>query len=154
MFREMHKKEREINYNEAIQILKNGEYGILSTVSQEGYPYGVPVNFVLIDNSIFFHCATEGHKLENILNDNRVSFCVVGGTCVMPDRFSTKYESVIVFGKAKEVFDDEKNTALIEIIKKYSSDYIEEGKEYIKKASAKTKVIKINIEKISGKASR
>ncbi|MBP2032010.1 nitroimidazol reductase NimA-like FMN-containing flavoprotein (pyridoxamine 5'-phosphate oxidase superfamily) [Clostridium algifaecis] len=51
-----------------------------------------------------------------------------------------------------EVFDDEKNTVLLEILNKYSTDYIEKGKEYIKNASKATKVIKINIEHISGKA--
>jgi uncharacterized protein len=35
-------------------------------------------------------------------------FCVVGRTQILPDEFSTKYESVIVFGRAIEVSDDEK----------------------------------------------
>ncbi|ABR50369.1 pyridoxamine 5'-phosphate oxidase-related, FMN-binding [Alkaliphilus metalliredigens QYMF] len=154
MFRELRRKDREIKNNEVIQIIENSDYGILSTVSQNEYPYGVPVSFVFINNSIYFHCATEGHKLDNILNNNKVSFCVVGETCILPDKFSTKYESVILLGIANEVFDDEKNTALLEILKKYSPDYIEKGKEYIKNASKATKVIKISIEHISGKVRR
>ncbi|MDF2506093.1 MAG: pyridoxamine 5-phosphate oxidase-related, FMN-binding [Clostridium sp.] len=55
---------------------------------------------------------------------------------------------------ANEIFDDEKNTILLEILNKYSPDYIEKGKEYIKNASKSTKVIKISIEHISGKARR
>ena len=154
MFREIRRKDREIESNEVIQILENSDYGVLSTVSLNGYPYGVPVSFVFINNSIYFHCATEGHKLDNIVNNSKVSFCVVGQTCILPDEFSTTYESVIVFGIANEVLDDEKHTALLEIIKKYSPDYIEKGKEYIKNASKATKVIKISIEHISGKARR
>ncbi|ABR48427.1 pyridoxamine 5'-phosphate oxidase-related, FMN-binding [Alkaliphilus metalliredigens QYMF] len=84
MFRELRRKDREIKNNEVIQIIENSDYGILSTVSQNGYPYGVPVSFVFINNSIYFHCATEGHKLDNILNNNKVSFCVVGETCILP----------------------------------------------------------------------
>ncbi|MEQ8197892.1 MAG: pyridoxamine 5'-phosphate oxidase family protein, partial [Clostridiaceae bacterium] len=91
---------------------------------------------------------------DNILINNKVSFCVVGRTCNMPDKFSTKYESVIVFGRAAEVFDDEKNTALLELLNKYSPEYIEKGKEYIKNAGNLTKVIKISIEHMSGKARR
>lgn len=154
MFREIRRKDREIENNEIIQILENSDYGVLSTVSLNGYPYGVPLSFVFINNSIYFHCATEGHKLDNIVNNSKASFCVVGQTCILPDEFSTTYESVIVFGIANEVLEDEKHTALLEIIKKYSPDYIEKGKEYIKNASKATKVIKISIEHISGKARR
>lgn len=152
MFREMRRKDREIKNDEVIEILKNNDYGILSTISQNGYPYGLPISYVYINDSIYFHCAVEGHKLDNIKNNDKVSFCVVGKTCVLPDKFSTKYESVIIFGMAVEVFDDEKNIALLEILNKYSPDYIEKGKEYIANAGVKTKVIKINIEHISGKA--
>jgi nitroimidazol reductase NimA-like FMN-containing flavoprotein (pyridoxamine 5'-phosphate oxidase superfamily) len=154
MFREMRRKDREIKDNEVIDLLVNSDYGILSTVSQNGYPYGVPVSFVFANNSIYFHCATEGHKLDNLLNNNQVSFCIVGQTCVLPDKFSTKYESVILFGIANEVFEDEKNIALLEILKKYSPDYLEKGKEYIKNKNEALKVIKISIEHCTGKARR
>lgn len=154
MFREFRRKDRKLTDIEVIEILKNCEYGVLSTVSEDGYAYGVPVNYVYMNDSIYFHCATEGHKLDNIKKDNRVSFCVVGQTFLLPEKFSTKYESVIFFGKATEVFDDEKCTALLELVNKYSPDYVEKGKEYIKNASPKTKVIKISAEHMSGKARR
>ncbi|MDU1411886.1 MAG: pyridoxamine 5'-phosphate oxidase family protein [Clostridium sp.] len=154
MFREMRRKDRALIDDKIIEILKNNTYGILSTVSENGYPYGVPINYIYINNSIYFHCAIEGHKLVNIKNNDKVSFCVVGKTQTLPDKFSTKYESVIVFGRAIKASDEEKNTALLEILNKYSSDYIEKGKEYIKRASNVTNVIKINIEHISGKSNR
>lgn len=152
MFREMRRKDRELENDEIIEILKNNSYGVLSTISQNGYPYAVPVSYVYLNNSIYFHSALEGHKLDNILTNNKVSFCVVGGTCIIPEKFSTKYESVIVFGTAAEVFEDEKNAALLEIINKYSPAYINEGKKYIKISGNATKVIKISIEHFSGKA--
>ncbi len=108
MFREMRRKDRELGYEEIINILMNNMYGVLSTVSQEGYPYGVPVSYVYNQEEIYFHCAGEGHKFDNISADRKVSFCVVGQTCVLPDKFSTNYESVIAFGEAREVFDEEK----------------------------------------------
>ena len=63
-----------------------------------------------------------------------------------------KYESVIVFERAVEVYGDEKNMALLEILNKYSPDYIEQGQECIQKSNEDTKVIRINVEHISGKA--
>lgn len=154
MFREMRRKEREMKNDEAVEILKNNTYGVLSTVSENGYPYGVPISYTFFNNSIYFHCAVTGHKLDNISNNDRVSFCVVGHTEILPEEFSTKYESVIVFGRAVEVSEDEKDRALLEIVNKYSADYIEQGKEYIQKGGKATKVIKISIEHISGKARR
>lgn len=150
----MRKKEREIKIDETNEILINNSYGVLSTICENGYPYGVPISYVYINDSVYFHCATEGQKLDNIDNNNKVSFCIVGETCVLPDKFSTKYESVIIFGKANEVFDDEKNTVLLEILNKYSPEYIEKGRVYIEKASERTKVYKINIDNITGKARR
>lgn len=154
MFKEMRRKDREIEQNEIIKILKRCDYGILSTIGENGYPYGVPISYVYLNNAIYFHCAVEGQKLDNIKNNDKVSFCVVGETCVLPEQFSTKYESVIIFGKADEVNDNEKNIALLEIINKYSKEHLEKGKQYIKNADAKVKVLKINIEHITGKARR
>lgn len=154
MFREMRRKDREIGCDECIEILKNNAYGILSTAGSDGQPYGVPLSYVYKDGAIYFHGAVEGHKLDNILANSKVSFCVVGQTCVLPDKFSTNYESVIVFGDAQEVADEEKTSALLEIIFKYSPDFIEKGKIYINHAASKTRVFKISIGHITGKAKR
>lgn len=154
MFREMRRKDRKLEDNDVVGILKNNNYGVLSTVSEDGYPYGVPISYTYINNSIYFHGSNKGHKFDNISNNDKVSFCVVGQTQILPDEFSTKYESVIISGRAIEVFDDEKNMALLETLNKYSPDYIEQGKEYINKASKATRVVKIYIEHISGKAKR
>ncbi len=72
----------------------------------------------------------------------------------LPDKFSTNYKSVIVFGKAEGVFDHEKNVAMLEMLEKYSKEYMEKVREYLKNANSKMRVIKINIEHISGKARR
>lgn len=154
MFRELRRSDREITEVEALEILKKCEYGILSTTSEEGYAYGVPLSYAYMNGDIYFHCATEGYKLDNIRNNDKVSFTVVGQTELLPGKFSTNYESVIVFGRASEVNDEEKEDALLELIYKYSKDFVEEGKEYIKRASSKTRVIKVNVEHISGKGRR
>lgn len=154
MFKEMRRKDRNLETIEVAEILKKCNYGVLSTVGENGYAYGVPISYVYINGSIYVHSALEGNKLDNIKFNNNVSFCIIGDTMLLPDKFGTKYESVIAFGKAVEVSDTEKNEALLAFLDKYSSQYIEKGKEYIKNASEKTKVIKISIEHITGKARR
>ena len=154
MFREMRRKDRKIETSEATAILKKCNYGVLSTGGVNGYAYGVPLSFVYIHDCIYFHCAPEGEKLDNIKSNPNVSFCVVGDTLSLPEKFSTNYESVVIFGKAVEVHDGEKNEALLAFIDKYSSQHMEKGTEYIGNAGNKAKVVKICIENLTGKARR
>ncbi len=152
MQRPIRRADRAITLEQAIEILHKGEYGILSTISEDGQPYGVPVSYSYVDNALYFHSAMEGHKLENLAADNRVSFCVVGKTEVLPDQFATRYESVIAFGKAIELDGNEKLRGLTELIKKYSPDYLEEGQLYIEATSERTRVYQIVIESLTGKS--
>ena len=148
------RKDREITTREAIEILDSAEYGVLSTVGKEGQPYGVPLNYVYRNSSIYFHCALIGQKLDNIADNPRVSFCVVGKTKVLPDQFATEYESAVAFGLASEVHGNERHNALGWLLEKYCPDFIEEGKQYIELKDKATKVIKIEISHVSGKARR
>lgn len=152
--RTMRRKDRLISEDEALSIMEKGEYGILSTVSSENEPYGVPLNYCLIGGTIYFHCAPEGQKIDNIKNNPMVSFCVVGRTQIQPDTFTTRFESAIVQGTAEEVFDEEKQMALEGFIEKYSRAFLAEGKKYSNRMHAETKVIKIVPVSVSGKANR
>ena len=75
----MPKPNRLTSREDALNILEQGSYGILSTVSIDGQPYGVPVNYVYLkeENCIFFHCAMIGKKIDNMTANNKVSFTVV-----------------------------------------------------------------------------
>ncbi len=152
--KELRRKDRAIKEEEAIAILNKAEYGVLSTVAENGEPYGVPLNFCSINHCIYFHCAVEGQKLDNIKQNRSVSFCAVGNTEVLPDKFGTKYESVIVSGEAEEVFDMNKQLALEGILHKYSPEFIDKGIKYIEDLKEKTRVFKITINKLTGKARR
>jgi hypothetical protein len=152
MTKTMRRADRAIPDSEAKEILQAGEYGVLSTVSVDGQPYGVPVSYSYAGDVIYFHCAPEGHKLENLSGNSRVSFCVVGKTQVLPDKFATNYESVIVFGKAFEVTDDEKHTGLVELLKKYSPGFMEKSLRYIEGDSGQARVYRIVIESMTGKS--
>lgn len=150
--RQLRRKDRALTEDEALAILDKAEYGVLSTVSEGGKPYGVPLHFCVINGRIYFHCATEGHKIDNIERNRHVSFCVVGNVKVLPDKFTTNYESAIVFGDIEEVFDREKDLALQALVEKYSPDFVDEGARYIKKFKTQTRVFKITPSGLSGKA--
>jgi nitroimidazol reductase NimA-like FMN-containing flavoprotein (pyridoxamine 5'-phosphate oxidase superfamily) len=149
--RAMRRKDKEIGTDEAINLLTKCEYGVLSTVGNDGQPYGVPLNYTYKDNCIYFHCALKGHKIDNIDDNPKVSFCTVGNTEVLPSEFSTNYVSAVAFGVASEVQGTERYDALVLLLEKFSPGFIEEGKKYIEKLDKVTKVIKIQIQHISGK---
>lgn len=150
--RKMRRSDRQMTNEEAVNLLKSGEYGILSTIDDEKQPYGTPLSYVYINDKIYFHCAMEGQKLDNIIDNHKVCFTVVGRTHILPEKFSTEYESVMVFGNAKLVGDeDEKILALRELINKYSAGFVEEGSEYIERAKNNTLVVRIDIRNLTGK---
>jgi uncharacterized protein len=152
--REMRRKERAITAEESIAILNKEEYGILSTVTNSGKPYGIPVNYCVIDRCVYFHFAVDGQKTDNIETSKSVSFCVVGNTKVLPDKFGTKYESVVAAGEIEEVFDTEKQIGLEGLVQKYSPDFTNEGNKYIDDFRDKTRVFKIPIDTLTGKAEK
>jgi nitroimidazol reductase NimA-like FMN-containing flavoprotein (pyridoxamine 5'-phosphate oxidase superfamily) len=153
VFRKIKLKERAISDDKALEILINGSYGVLSTIGEDGYPYGVPVNHVYFENGIYFHCALEGHKLENIQFTEKVSFCVVSRSDILAVKFDTDYESVIAFGKASEVTEHAgKEAVLLALVNKYSGEHLATGKNYIKKFWDEARIFKIEIEHLSGKA--
>lgn len=151
MFRKMRKRHMALSKEESMKILEEGEYGIVSTISEDGYPYGFPMSHIVLDGSIYFHCGMVGHKLDNIMNNDKVSFTLVGQTKLLPEKLDTNYESVVVFGRARKVEGEEKLVALREICKKYAEDFMEEGEASIEDEEHITNVIKVSIKHITGK---
>lgn len=157
MFREVRRQNRVLDNEERIQeLLQTAEYGFLSLgTGENGYAYGIPLSYAYDaeSNSLYFHCAPEGQKLDMLAQNNRVSFCVVGVTKPIADRFTTYYESVLVYGIAHyELTDDEKRKALRLLVKKYSAGFEEIGEKYMDKSWARTSAFRIQIEHLTAKA--
>ena len=154
-FREIRRQDRLLKPELIEEVLKTGEYGILSVgLNENGYPYGVPLNFVYSENRkcLYFHGAKEGEKLDILDINQKASFCIVRNTKVLPDQFVTSYESVILFGTINSDIDDsEKLLVLNMVLDKYSPDYKELGEEHIKMLFSKVKVLKFEIKHKAGK---
>ena len=154
MHKEMRRAEKALSNEEMLEIMNSSLYGVLSTVDKDGIPYGVPLSFVYDDNHIYFHCATVGQKLDNISDNNNVSFCVVTDVETIPEQFNTKYKSVIAFGKVFEVLADQKEDIFKKLIYKYSKDFMVPGMEYIKKSGGSARIYQIEIDHITAKGKK
>lgn len=145
MFREVRRKNRELPHEYIDMILHKGEYGVLGTQCEDGFPYVTPMSYVYLHDKIYFHCAKEGLKTDNINHNDKVSFTVVTDVEALPEKFSTRYQSVVLFGKAKSIEGKEKDDVLFEIIRKYAHAFPEEGKAYIEKLKDHTVIMGIDI---------
>jgi nitroimidazol reductase NimA-like FMN-containing flavoprotein (pyridoxamine 5'-phosphate oxidase superfamily) len=110
MFRKMRRFKQELNETECKKILKNEVRGVLSVIGDDGYPYGLPIDYWYdeIENRIYFHGAKEGHKLDAIKKCNKVSFCTYDKGYRKDGEWPLYINSVIVFGKISIVNDNEK----------------------------------------------
>lgn len=139
----------------AWKLLAEGEYGFLAMNGADGYGYGIPISYALSRRNIYFHCATEGYKLVCLKADDRVSFCVVGRTEVIPSGFTTIYESVIAFGRiAGGLSDEERLDALRLLGAKYCPGYAEKAEKYIAASFRRTNVLRLDIEEVTAKCKR
>jgi hypothetical protein len=136
------------------KLLSEVEYGVMSCMGDGGYGYGVPVNHVYMDGAIYFHCAYAGHKMDSIERNNKVSYLVVDKSEVLPEELSTSFSSVIVFGTASIVENEEKMKALYEIGSKFSKGFEDKVDKEIKKIGNNTCVVKIDIENKEGKIAK
>ena len=93
-------------------------------------------------------------KIDILAARPEASFCVVGDTRVLPESFGTLYESGIVRGSVTEAAGEEKQQALEGLIRKYSAGHHEAGMKYISKLKARTRVFRVSMEEITGKARR
>ena len=154
-FRDIRRKDRALTEGQAREILARAEHGVLATIGADGWPYGIPVNHVLAGDVIYLHSALEGHKLDNIAHEERVSFCAVAGARVLPSQLSTLYESAVAFGRAAVVTDPaEKRRALKLLAVRFCGAMTPEAEQTIATTSDRSAVVRIRIERITGKAHR
>jgi nitroimidazol reductase NimA-like FMN-containing flavoprotein (pyridoxamine 5'-phosphate oxidase superfamily) len=154
-FKKMRRRDRELTEEQARETLARADHGVLATLGPDGWPYAVPVNHVLLDGLLYIHCAQQGHKLENIAGEERVSYCAVASATVVPAELTTRYESAIVFGRAALVTDaTEKQRALEALAVRFCGGLTTEAQKEIATLGARTAILRIRVEHISGKSNR
>jgi nitroimidazol reductase NimA-like FMN-containing flavoprotein (pyridoxamine 5'-phosphate oxidase superfamily) len=148
----MRRKDREMPRDFAEAAADKCLYAVLSTVDSRGGPYGVPLSIAREGEWIYFHCAGEGRKIENLKACSKVCLTCVGNAEEPPDDFTVYYESAIIFGSAREVLEDtEKIRALRLVCERHTPANMAAFDAAIDKGLAVTSVWKIHIEEITGK---
>ena len=113
MFKEIRRKDRELGRDEAMEILSAGKYGVMACVGGDGYPYAVPLHYVVIDGDVYFHSAAEGgHKTECLAHNSKASFTVI------ESEDGVKARSTIIFGTV-EFMPDMRVTVLEKLVEKF-----------------------------------
>lgn len=130
MFRQMRRTKQALSAEECEKILREGTSGVLALEGDHGYPYAVPLSYVFHGNKIYFHCAKSGHKLDAVARNEKASFCVIGEDHVIPEEYTTRYKSVIVFGKIRVLEDEaEKRNAVEKLALKYAPQDTEANRQ-------------------------
>jgi hypothetical protein len=136
-----------------IELLDRAGVGQLATSGGDGKPYVVPVCFVFDDGRIYFHCAPEGKKLDNIRVNPSVCFSVyeVLGMGVGADRPCNSwayFRSVMASGTARILEGDEKLRPLRLLAEKFAGGPVAEMPA---DSVGRTCVVEITIDEVSGK---
>ena len=162
MFREMRRGHQQISQKECAEILERASSGVLGLYGDDGYPYTVPVSFVYAPGgtglgTISFHCAKTGHKIDAIRRNEKVSFTVIDRDEVMPRERTTKFCSVIAFGRARILEDEQElrraaNAVGAKYSKGFEALYMQETEDTLRAGALCC--VEITIDHMTGKIGR
>lgn len=150
----MRRAERELDRAQTLEVLEKCPFGVLSTVDEDGTPYGIPISYALDRASmrVYMHCAAaQGHNLANVGARPRACFTVMGGTKILPEQFSTAYSSVIATGNVRVAGEEEKRRGIELILRKLAPGFVPQGMAYIDEAFDRFEVLALDIEEVRGK---
>ncbi len=150
----MRRGEKEIKEKEAMESIIRRSLICRLGLADGDQPYVVPLCFGHEDNTIYFHGALQGRKIDIIRKNTNVCCEFEAEAEVMPAeegcQWSVKYQSVIVFGKATVVESiEEKIRALAVILRQYSNEEFQFPRDTVERIA----VIKVDIESMTGKQS-
>lgn len=119
-------KQHQLSKEEIDDVLKKAHVGRIATHNDNGYPYIVPVHFIVHEEKIYIHGLIKGQKISNLIRDNKVCFEVDEMGAIIPDNenpcdTNTEFKSVIILGTAKMIEDKRvKEDILHMIVIKYT----------------------------------
>jgi len=150
----MRRKEKEITDKTAMESIILESSVCRLALSEEDRPYIVPLCFGYEGDTLYFHSAREGRKLNILRKNNNVCFEFdIDHEIVEADDacgWGMKYQSVIGFGKGSIIDDIELKRKALNIIMQH---YSRNSYEYPDKTVKKIVIIKIEIEHMTGKKS-
>ena len=95
----MRRSDKEITDSKEIAVIMEKAAVCRIALVDDGYPYIVPVNFVVRDSHLYFHSSRDGRKIDLLRKNNRVCFEIDINTKIVtgdaPCSCGTRYLSVI-----------------------------------------------------------
>lgn len=154
--RPMRRKDRARDEAFCLALIDKATNGVMAVNTGEDTPYCLPLSFVRVDHSLYFHCAMQGRKVDLLRKYPKVCITFIGrDEPVYTTDYTTFFASAIVTGTAYEVTqEDEKIMALEALCRKLLPDHMvgDKFQNAISGSLAVTAVWRIDMEHISGKA--
>ena len=135
----------------ALEVMDKAPYITVGMTDGDGMPYSVPLSLARTDEKTFyFHCATEGKKLDILREKPRVCLTAVSKCkpTVGPKdgSFTLEFKSAIAFGKAEIVADDnEKREALRAICQRFLPNHMDSFDAAVARSMSRTAVVRITL---------
>ena len=151
----MRRKDRERGREFALEVIRRCEYAALATAGPDGEPYCVPISPVLIGETVYFHCAPEGRKIDNINFHAGVCLSAVSYARVDAEAVTVRYDSAVAGGRCAEVtVPSEKDAALRALCVKYIPQGSEKAARDMESGAAGVRVYRITLDWVTGKSNR
>ncbi len=119
-------KQHQLTKEEINEVLNNAQVGRIATHNENGFPYIVPVHYIILDEKIYIHGLIKGQKILNLIRNSKVGFEVDEMGAIIPDNenpcdTNTAFRSVIILGNATMVEDKTmKEKVLHAVVDKYT----------------------------------
>ena len=147
------KSDSEIN-----EILKNGKFTVIS-MCRDNEPYIVTLSygFDAENNSLYFHCATKGLKLDFIKSNPKVCATVIDDGGYVKGVCEHNYKSVVFWGELRIVTDQEEKVHGMKVLLTHLEDDPAVIANYMIKSNnqaSRMEILRLDILQIHGKAGR
>lgn len=150
----MRRKEQEITDKTEIESIIRKAQVCYVSMCDNSIPYVVPLCFGYRENTLYFHSAREGKKIDIMKNNPTVSFVIdIAGTLIKSDKackWGLTYKSVMGTGRVSFIEEDTERSKALDCI---MTQYSEGSWEYEESSLKRTAVYKIDIEQMTGKVS-
>ena len=161
-FRTMRRARQALPQEVCIEVLERGTSGVLSLNalgSEEPYPYGVPLSYAYRPGdglgALLFHGAQAGHKIDLLDASPYASFCVIDQDIVVPEEATTRFRSVICFGRLRLVTDPQERFEHLEFLgRRFCEGYMDEAYREVEEIGPRTGVLELAIDHMTGKEAR
>ena len=157
--REMRRKDRARDVAFCLALIDKATNGVMAISTGDDTPYCLPLSFVRAAQSLYFHCAKEGRKIDLLRANPKVCVTFIGYDTptyqAEVNNFTTLFASAIVTGTAREVTEDDEKIEALRLLCRKLLPQAMAGDNFdraIQTSLPNTAVWRIDLEDISGKA--